>query len=242
MYSSLEHKIYSYFKDDSSISKDKLVEYILKDFPKLKKSSINVYLSRLKKEDIIKNPSRSVYTLKVKNTYIPSIDEDLARLFKKLKKNYPFAKFCIWDTQWLNEFMKHQPLKFYTIIELDREVTESVFFTLKASGKNVFIEPDVETFNLYINNTKNVIILKHLISESPLKEIDDIVVPSLEKLLVDMTIEKKVYSAQQNEIEFIYKTAFQKYEVNTNKMKRYAQRRHREYEVLNLTDLTLANN
>ena len=96
------------------------------------------------------------------------------------------------------------------------------------------------TFDLYISNSEDVIILKHLISEAPLQEIENTVVPTLEKLLVDMTIDTKMYAAQQSEIEFIYENVFEKYEVNKNKMKRYAYRRNRENEVENLTNLTLA--
>ncbi|MBP93062.1 MAG: hypothetical protein CMC55_02965 [Flavobacteriaceae bacterium] len=240
MIDTLEDKIQSYFKGQATVSKDKLVEDILLDFPELKQSTINVYLSRLKKDGIIKNPSRGIYSLKEKKTYYPNIDGKLKRLYNKIKKDYPFVEFCIWDTKWLNEFMRHQTFKFYTVLELDKDVTESVFFALKDQGKQVFIEPDAETFDLYVNNSEDVIILKHLISEAPLQEIEKTVVPTMEKLLVDMTIDTKMYGAQQGEIEFIYANAFNKYEVNKNKMKRYAYRRNRENEVENLTNLTLA--
>ncbi len=240
MIDTIKDKIQSYFNEQSTISKDKLVECIVFDFPELKKSTINVYLSRLKKEGLIKNPSRGIYALKEKKAYSPIIDSNLKRLFNKVKKDYPFVGFCIWDTKWLNEFMRHQPFKFYTVIELDKDVTESVFYALKEQGKQVYIEPDAETFNLYISNSEDVIILKHLISEAPLQEIDKITLPTLEKLLVDMTIDTKVYAAQQGEIEFIYANAFEKYEVNKNKMKRYAYRRNRENEIENLTNLILA--
>jgi hypothetical protein len=236
----LKDKIISYLEMQSTVSKAKLVDCITSDFPELKESTINVYLSRLKKEGIIKNPSRGIYALKGKKAYHPTIDNKLKRLHNKIKKEYPFAEFCIWDTKWLNEFMRHQPFKFYTMLEFDKDVTESVFYTLKELGKQVFIEPDAATFDLYINNSEDVIILKHLISEAPLQEIEKIVVPTIEKLLVDMTIDTKMYAAQQSEIEFIYENVFEKYEVNKNKMKRYAYRRNREKEVENLTNLTLA--
>lgn len=76
-----------------------------------------------------------------------------------------------------------------------------------------------------------MIILKHLISEAPLQEIKKITIPTIEKLLVDITIDLKAYAAQQSEIKFIYENAFAKYEINKNKMKRYAYRRNRDNEV-----------
>jgi len=238
----IKDKIPTYFVDQQAISKTSLIELIQKDFPNLKESSITVYLSKLKKEGVLKNPSRGKYTLSGKNRFIPVVDTKLKRLYNKIKKDYPFIEFCVWNTLWLNEFMRHQPFKFYTIIELERDVAQSVFYKLKDQGKTVFIEPDAETFELYIHNSDDVIILKHLVSEAPLIETKNIVIPSLEKLLVDMLIDTNLFGAQQSELEFIYRSAFEKFEISTSKMKRYAHRRNREKEVENLSNLTLANN
>ena len=241
MIKTIENKIPSYFKGNRTISKNDLVESILKDFPNLKKSSINVYLSKLKKDGILKNPTRGLYALEEKKEFLPAIDTKLKRLFNKIKKDYPFIDFCIWNTIWLNDFMRHQPFKFYTIIELEKDAAQSVFYKLKDQGKLVFLEPDAETYDLYIHNSDDVIILKHLVSEAPLIETEKIVIPSLEKLLVDMITDIDLYAAQQGELDFIYQSAFDKFEVNKGKMKRYAKRRNREKELKKLTNLTLAN-
>lgn len=238
----LKDKIKSYFKEQSTFSKDKLVDCIQSDFPNLKESTISVYLSRLTKEGIIKNPERGLYALNEKKEFSPLVDPKLKRLFNKVKKEFPYAEFCIWNTIWLNEFMKHQPFRFYTVLELDKDVTESVFHMLKEDGKEVYIEPGAETFDLYISNSEDVILLKYLISEAPIQNIENFVVPTIEKLLVDMTIDTKLYAAQQSEIQIIFTNAFKKYEINKSKMKRYAYRRNRENEIVNLTNLTLAKN
>ncbi|WP_339627947.1 DUF6577 family protein [uncultured Maribacter sp.] len=242
MIKTIENKIPSYLKGNRTISKNDLVESILKDFPNLKKSSINVYLSKLKKEGILKNPTRGLYALEEKKEYIPTIDTKLKRLFNKIKKDYPFIEFCIWNTLWLNDFMRHQPFKFYTVIELEKDAAQSVFYKLKDQGKPVFLEPDAETFDLYIHNSDDVIILKQLVSEAPMVEIENVVTPSLEKLLVDMIIDTELYAAQQGELNFIYQSAFDKFGINQGKMKRYAHRRNREKEVEQRTNLTLAKN
>ncbi|MCM4157606.1 DUF6577 family protein [Gramella sp. AN32] len=237
----MQNKIPSYFEGHKPISKNDLVERILEDFPNLKESSINVYLSKLKKQGILKNPTRGIYALKGKQEFYPVINAKLKRLFNKVKKDYPFIDFCAWNTIWLNDLMRHQPFKFYTILELDKDATQSVFYKLKDQGKQVFLEPDAETFELYIHNSDNVIIIKQLVSEAPLLETENVVIPSLEKLLVDMIVDTNLYAAQQGELDFIYQSAFDKFEVNQGKMKRYAQRRNREKEVEQRTNLTLAN-
>tara|TARA_B100000929_G_scaffold286985_1_gene272951 strand:+ start:838 stop:1566 length:729 start_codon:yes stop_codon:yes gene_type:complete len=234
-------KIKSFLDKDQATSKKKLLNYIQKEFPELKKSSINVYLSQLKKDGIIKNPSRGSYKLRSKEQYCPNIDLKLTRIFNKVMKKFPYAEVCIWNTKWLNEFMRHQPFKFYIVIEVEKDVAESIFHTLNTNGKKVFFEPDSETFDRYISNNSEVLIVKNLISESPLKKVNQIVTPTLEKLLVDMTIDTNLYAAQQSEIRFIYDSIFNKYEINKNKMKRYAYRRNRELEVEKLINITLAN-
>tara|TARA_R100000353_G_scaffold52219_2_gene41567 strand:- start:71906 stop:72736 length:831 start_codon:yes stop_codon:yes gene_type:complete len=238
----IKDKIPTYFVDQQAISKTSLVELIQKDFPNLKESSITVYLSKLKKEGVLKNPSRGKYTLSGKNRFIPVIDTKLKRLYNKIKKDYPFIEFCVWNTLWLNQFMRHQPFRFYTIIELEKDVVQSVFYKLKDQGKTVFTEPDAETFELYVHNSDNAIILKQLVSEAPLVQSENIIIPSLEKLLVDMLIDTNLFGAQQSELEFVYRSAFEKFEISKSKMKRYAHRRNRETEVEQLSNLTLANN
>lgn len=150
MKETLENKIPTYFASHRTISKKDLVARILKDFPNLKESSINVYLSKLKKEGTLINPTRGIYALKRKEEFHPVVDTKLKRLFTKIKKDYPFIDFCVWNTIWLNDLMRHQPFKYYTIVELEKDVTQSVFYKLKDQGKQVFLKPDAETFELYM--------------------------------------------------------------------------------------------
>jgi hypothetical protein len=70
-----------------------------------------------------------------------------------------------------------------------------------------------------------VIIVKSLISEAPLLEIENITVPSIEKLLIDCLTDVDLFAAQQDELDNIYQMVFQKYHVNINKISRYARRR-----------------
>jgi len=57
-----------------------------------------------------------------------------------------------------------------------------------------------------------------------------------------MLIDNDLFGAQQNEIEFIYKSVMEKYNVNQRMMKRYSQRRNREKELIEVLNKTSANN
>ena len=92
----------------------------------------------------------------------------------------------------------------------------------------------------YIHNQDEVLIVKNMVSEPPLIEKDKIIIPALEKLLVDMLIDTSLFSAQQNEKEFIMRSVMEKYTLNELKMRRYAVRRNREEEIDELINISLA--
>lgn len=128
--------------------------------------------------------------------------------------------------------MRHQPFKNFTIIEVDKEAEEQVFNAVSKWNKNVYFNPNEEILERYISsNTQEVTIIKNLVTESPTSEKNKIEIPTLEKLLVDIIIDKELFAAQQGELDFIYKSAFDKYEVNKAKMKRYAIRRNKGHNL-----------
>ena len=95
-------------------------------------------------------------------------------------------------------------------------------------------------FDHYISNIGDPIIVKQLVSEAPTEMEKKIRIPALEKLLVDMLIDKEIFAAQQGELEEIYASAFDRYEINIPKMKRYALRRNRENKVSKIINLISA--
>ena len=136
--------------------------------------------------------------------------------------------------------MRHQPFKNYIIIEVEKDACEPVFGYVNEIKKNVFLNPNEEIFDRYIQNLDEAIIVKNLVSEAPLIIVQKITVPALEKILVDMLIETNLFSAQQNEKEFILKSSMDKFTINKLKMRRYAIRRNREPEINKLLNIISA--
>ena len=239
MAEALEKHISRYFKGNERLSKQKLVGSIKKDFPTWSDNTINMYLSRLKQEGIINAPSRGIYELKSNIPFQPNISTSLKRLFNKVKREFPYITFCVWDTVWLNDFMRHQPFKHYIVLEVEKDACEPVFGFLSATMKNIFLNPNEEIFDRYIYSLDEVIIIKNIISGAPLTEEQKIIIPTLEKLLVDMLIDTTLFSAQQNEREFIMRSVMEKFTLNELKMRRYAIRRNREQEINKLINISL---
>ncbi len=128
------------------------------------------------------------------------------------------------------------------MIEVDKEAEEQVFNAVSEWTKNVFFNPDEEILERYISIiTDEVTIIKNLVTESPTIKKNEIEIPALEKLLVDILIDKELFAAQQGELDFIYKSAFKKYDINKAKMKRYAVRRNKERELERMMSSSIIN-
>lgn len=242
MTKTIENTIKSYFKSINQISREKLGNLIKEDFPELSEGTITVYLSKLKKAGIINNPERGMYSITNKQIFNPEINQNLKKIYNKIHKEFPFIDLCVWNTKWLNDLMRHQPFKNYTIIEVEKEAEEQIFNAISEWNKNVYFNPNEEILERYISsNSDEVTIVKNLVTEAPTTKNNKIMIPTLEKLLVDIIIDKELFAAQQGEIDFIYQSAFKKYAINTAKMKRYAIRRNRETELEKIINKIWAN-
>ena len=125
---------------------------------------------------------------------------------------------------------------------MEKEAEEQIFNAISEWNKNVYFNPNEEILERYISsNTEEVTIIKNLVTEAPTVNKNNIEIPSLEKILVDIIIDKELFAAQQGELNFIYQSAFKKYAINTAKMKRYAIRRNKESELEKITNKIWAN-
>lgn len=122
--------------------------------------------------------------------------------------------------------MIHQPGRFYLLIEVEKDATQSVFYYLKEKKFPVFLEPTKELIEKYIPDEKETFIVKALVSEAPLQKINKINTVTIEKMLVDIFCDDVIFAAQQgSEMRTIFQEALSKYTVNENRMLRYADRR-----------------
>lgn len=242
MAKTIENTIPSYFKSINQISREKLGNLIKEDFPELSEGTITVYLSKLKKAGIINNPERGVYSITDKQIFNPEINQNLKKVYNKIHKEFPFIDVCVWNTKWLNDLMRHQPFKNYTIIEVEKEAEEQIFNAISEGNKNVYFNPNEEILERYISsNSEEITIIKSLVTEAPTSKNNKIKIPTLEKVLVDIIIDKELFATQQGELDFIYQSAFKKYAINTAKMKRYAIRRNKESELEKIISTILVN-
>ncbi|MGE9310901.1 DUF6577 family protein [Niabella sp. CJ426] len=225
-----------------TLSKRDLFSYVYCADPGVTPSSFTWRLHQLKKNGLINSPRQGLYSIISENNFQPIVSSSLKRIHNKIIKEFPYTQICVWDSRWLNDFMLHQLLPYYLVIEVEKDSAEVVFDTMTDVSKKVFLNPTEDIFNRYIANFNEVIIVQSLISESPIIEQSGIKIAPLEKLLVDCIADKDLFSAQQSEIEYIFKTARSKYSINTSRIKRYARRRNQLPKIESLINKTLANN
>ncbi|MBI9069725.1 MAG: hypothetical protein JEZ09_20680 [Salinivirgaceae bacterium] len=218
-----------HFKGAEYLLTKDITEFYLSLDPTIKKTTINWRVYTLVQKNILTRIGRGKFCFGSSKTFLPEIGRKEKVIFNKLNSEFPFVEICIWNTKVLNEFMQHQPGNFQLIVEVEKEVTQSLFYFLKELKYLVFIEPTSDILDKYLPIDKEAIIIKSLVSESPTQLVNGITTVSIEKLLIDIFCDDIIFSAQQGaEMRTIFNEAFSKYTINQSKMLRYASRRRKK--------------
>ena len=115
------------FKDQEFFSREALSEFYLGFEPDLKESNFRWRIYNLKEKNLIRPISRNEFTLAYRPNYKPNIEDTERRLSLMIDKEFKTSKKAIWSTQIITEFRLHQPGRFFTLIETEKEAIEPVF-------------------------------------------------------------------------------------------------------------------
>lgn len=206
---------------------DDLYHFYQKYDPNLKKSTFRWRVYALKNDGVINTLKRGVYATKSKKDFEPTVSKKLKNLFSKVQNQFPYVDMCIWETSWLNNLMVHQAFSSSIILEVDKDAASAVFAFLQESQKNVYLNPGKHEVENYISAGQTSIIIKNLTVTSPLQEVQNIIVPSVEKIMVDLFVDDELFVTYQGaELKSIYQEFFNTYSVNQSTLKQYAHKRH----------------
>ncbi len=195
--------------------------------------TLSEQLNRLLKSGQLIRIVRGVYKLSddARKDFSAVCSEDMRRINQQIKTQFPFVDYCLWSASTLMPYMHHIPNLNLLFVDVEREVAESVFNLLNAdSNKRIFLMPTLTDFERYIS-TSEAIIIRPLISESPLQLVEGINTPTIEKILVDIVGDVEFCFLQGSEINYVYATIFERHSISKNKLLRYATRRGRKEEV-----------
>lgn len=233
----IEKKLIEEFEERKSFTREELYEFYRYFEPHLKEGTFAWRIFDLKEKNIIKVVKRGLYKISYRPQYAPELSPDLLKLGKKITAKFEEVKFCVWDTSWLNELLQHQSSKRIIVVEIEKGFEESLYYELKDNLKNeVYLKPHEREINLYITESRRPIVIKKLITRSPLQtRIETKVklpIPQLEKILVDLFAEEKLfYYLQGSEIRHLYENAVNNYAINFTRLFSYAKRRERDQKI-----------
>jgi len=229
------------FWERESFSREELFDFFRRSKPGLKETTFRWRIYHLKSKQQIAPISRGLFTLSFKPAFEPAIGEVERKIYTKIEKQFPDLKQCIWSTKIVNDFMLHIPGKFITILQVEKDALEPIFEYLKEQNfRNVYIQPEEKEIERYIYETESAIILQTLVSKAPTQKIEKITTTTIEKMLVDLYCEKKLFRAfQGSEMIHIINNSYNRYSIDFTKLFGYAKRRRKEIDIMEfLSDKT----
>ena len=222
--------IIAYAESRPQFSVDDLISSVAKG---MERNTLSWHLSNLCKLGKLRRIGRGLYSTQTKTAYSIKASKKVRSLYRSLHKDFPFADFCLYDGPLLTPLLHDLSPNSTIYIETNRDVMESVFNHLgqKYQGR-LFLAPTKEITSKYIDLAQENIIIKPLITESPLTEDNGIPMPSLEKILVDTRVDADFFYLHGYENLEMLRTAIAHYDVNQTRLLRYADRRNEKENII----------
>lgn len=192
------------------------------------KNTLSWYLRSMIKDGDLFKLGRGIYTGKeVSMTeYTPNLRNKVIKVGKDIARNFPLVSVSVFDGQVLSDFQHHHSTNNIIYVEVERNAAEAIFHFLKQTESLVYFNPTKDFVYDNIDLTKPAIIVKHLVSESPLIDYRGVKTPRIEKILVDILCDDDMDYLHGAEWSYIFRNALSRYSVNRTNMLRYASRRN----------------
>lgn len=218
-------------------TKSALEKIYFEHFQKNTASDFFWELQALKSQNVLAIKGGKYY---LKQVFSPLLGELLKEIYQVLSQDFETDTFCFWNTSWYNQFARHQVMQNRLVIEVEKDLIESLFYYLKeAEYKEVYqflTKEDKLVLSPYIAQSENPVILQKHISKAPTQTltVDDssITIPSLEKMCIDLYAEDCFLEVYQGaEQKHIFEHILQYYQIDLRKMFAYAKRRGNEEQL-----------
>ena len=222
------------FENRSVFTTKEILSFYRESEPSIPSSTVNWRVYSLVNLGVLLRIGKGKFKLGKGSRYIPELDSRITKISKIVKEKFPFIQYCIWGSSSIIEFGHHIPRTNIVLVDAERDSAESVFHALKEEYKSVFYRPSKDLFNNYINELQGVVIVRALVSEAPLQLIKNVPTATIEKILVDALVDEEFKFLRGNEINHVYINAFDRYSINISKLIRYADRKRKKPEILQI--------
>ncbi len=207
----------------------------------ISRQTVSWYLTKLTESGRLLRIGHGKYAKANKQQFVIVPTEEECELSNELKLHWPFAHFCIYNGSVISPLQHHLAANNITYIETEREAVSVVFNHLRDNGRTAYLRPTRDLIYNYIDLSQPAIFVKPLISESPIQENSSVLVPTLEKLLVDLQKDQDFFYLQEAEGENIFRNALSLYTINESRLLRYASRRGIRSEIETIIKTIISN-
>ena len=197
----------------------------------ISRRTISWYLTKLTESGQLRRIGHGKYAKDGKQQFAVVPTNDQQSLNEALKRHWPLAHFCIYDGSIISPLQHLLSANNITYIETEREATSAVFNHLRDEGLTAYLRPTRELIYNYIDFSQPAIFVKPLITEAPVQECNGVLVPTLEKLLVDLQKDADFFYLQESEGLNIFRNVLSLYTINESRLLRYASRRGIKKEI-----------
>ena len=183
------------------------------------------HIRKLIKQNQLSRLSRGLYGKQAKSDFMPSLTEDLRNLYADLTRAFPLVYIVVYSGNDINSLQHHLSANNAIYVEVPKGATEAVFHYLADKKIRAYHRPTEDFMSDYVDLAEKSVIVKALTTEAPIRAVEGVMMPTLEKILVDINADPDFYYLQGNEAFNIMQNALSLYSINIPKMLRYASRR-----------------
>ncbi|MCD8053921.1 MAG: hypothetical protein LUF00_07740 [Lachnospiraceae bacterium] len=161
-----------------------------------------------------------------KKIYSGMYSERAKELVQTMGEKFPLLNFQVWEMRWLNEFLNHLVGENIIFLDIEKDGCEFVYEELrdKYDGR-LLLKPDAE--QMYRYGKDGTIVIGRLVTEAP--KGDAMASVPLERIMVELEANKVLRSLiSTGEIPQIIRDMYDKYQVDSIKLLRYARRRNKK--------------
>lgn len=221
------------FTHQPELTRSQVVDFYRGHAPEVKLTTLDWRIHELVRRGLLTTVGRGRYALpdplSHRHSYCPVPDSEESAVWQLLHQELQLPEGCLWSTAWANEFSLHQAFRNFLVIEAPRDYGQAVFYALQDRYPHrVFLNPRPEVLTYYVAETSQPLVVLPFVSRAPVQQVDQVPVPRLEKLLVDLFSRPDLFSAfQGQELKTIFTNARRRYLLDERTLLRYAQRRHK---------------
>ncbi len=236
-----EGNIIQYLKtnlnDQTQFTTQELIELLANINPEAATNTHSWRINQLKTSGQIHQIGRGLYSFISKPDFTPTITLKTKRLYNRVKALVPGLEIVVWETPMLAEINGQTIDKHFIFLHTQRNKIDFLHSEMLNFSKPSFSNPNTEIIEKYLLPLNEAVIILPLSTQTPLIELNDFKTKTIEGLLVSACLEESILRPIGFVINQLFASAFSKYNVNVSKLLRYAGRRDRRTEIIEILNI-----